>query len=623
VVHRDVKPDNVLVDRAGHVHVADFGLAAAQDVERLTVTGALVGTPTFMAPEQLEGRHEEVGPHSDVWSLGVMLYLALTGEHPFPAETLVQLIDLVTQHAPAPPRSLEPSVPPALEAVCLKALAREPRERYPDAGSLARDLDLALSGGRVPGPRPRWRLPAPRRLLAGLCLAGAAVLALAVVLTATTPPRLSVEWDRAPPPGWGGQRPLPLAGRLRGDLRGVALTLAGAPVALDAEGRFSVELALPDEARAVELLGTRDGRELLRQSFPLLLDRTPPRLEWPVAPEPTQAERGRLSGVVHDDGEWVELSCEGAPATRVAPGVFSLERELRVGPNPVQVVARDAWGNATPASTVTLWRVPGWWVELAPPPARPRVPLPAGLSFGAEPGQYVNAKDGSLLRWVPPPPPEPQRQLRLLVDEELLHLFEDGLFVGMHEVTWAQWERFCQETGRACRRPAFEVGPTHPVHHVTWHDAAAYCEWAGLRLPSEVEWELAARGPHGPAFPWGELSGDPADAPQRGNFLDGPAHPDGWEYSAPVGSFPRGSSPTGCLDMSGNLFEWVQDWSGPRPVADAPLVGWAGPPTGEKKVLKGGAFDQPVVHCAANRRATDPQDRALPHTGFRVARSPR
>ena len=624
IVHRDIKPDNVLVDASGAAHVADFGLAAAQDVERMTVTGVMIGTPSFMPPEQLEARHADVGPHSDVWSLGVLLYQALTGEHPFPAETLYELIDQVTRHDPPRPRSLDPTIPAALEAVCLKALTRDPAGRYPHAGAMAEDLGLALSGERTRAASTSgWRPPHPRRLVAPLAVLLAVVLVLIVVLaTSVDPRRVRLEWTHAPPPSWGGDQPLALSGRVQGALEGLALTIGGAVVALDEEGAFSLALNPDPEAEALEVVATRAGEVVWRERYALQVDTRAPELTWPEQLEPFESEQGRISGQVADDGEWVELLFNGEPAGRVAPGTFSLQRALKTGPNPVQVVARDPWGNASPPATRVLWRVPAWWREQEPWPARPRLPLPPGLSFGEQPGQYVNIRDGSLLRWVPPPPADPHRQQRILVDRSVLHLFEDGLFVGQHEVTWAQYARFCQETGRSARRPAFKVGPDHPVHHVTWADAAAYCEWAGLRLPSEVEWELAARGPHGPSFPWGSGS-DPADAAQRANVLDEPGHPDGWEYTAPVGSFPRGASPSGCLDMAGNVFEWVQDWYALPPTSEEPLVGYAGPETGTKRVLKGGGFDQALPNCTVGKRHVDEPERALPHTGFRVARSAR
>ncbi|MCO5167742.1 MAG: serine/threonine protein kinase [Planctomycetes bacterium] len=165
-LHRDLKPDNLLVDADGRVRVTDFGLALVAGQERLTRSGALVGTPLFMAPEQFQGGRD-VGPQADVWSLGVVLYQALTGQLPFGGESLVALAAAVDAARPRPPRSIDPAIDAAVEAVCLGALERDPARRPADGEALAAALDAALAGER---PRGRGR--------------GAAVLALgALVVT--------------------------------------------------------------------------------------------------------------------------------------------------------------------------------------------------------------------------------------------------------------------------------------------------------------------------------------------------------------------------------------------------------------------------------------------------------
>ncbi|MGE0711730.1 MAG: WD40 repeat domain-containing serine/threonine protein kinase [Planctomycetota bacterium] len=149
VVHRDVKPDNVLIDAAGRARVADFGLAASRDLDRLTHTGAFLGTPAYVPPEQ--GRSGVLHPTMDVWALGVMLYEALTGRRPFAGTSLPALLLQIAHHQPDAPRAIDPSVSPSLEAVCLRALAKEPEDRYQDGDAFADDLERALAGERVEG----------------------------------------------------------------------------------------------------------------------------------------------------------------------------------------------------------------------------------------------------------------------------------------------------------------------------------------------------------------------------------------------------------------------------------------------------------------------------------------
>jgi serine/threonine protein kinase/formylglycine-generating enzyme required for sulfatase activity len=182
VVHRDVKPENVLVDSEGRVRVADFGLALVGGLERLTRTGALLGTPSYMAPEQIApDKAHAVGPATDVWALGAMLYEALTGRLPFPAADLVTLAGQVLSGRVSAPRKHAPEVGSALEATCLRALSLEIQDRHADAGVFANALSLALEG-RASGDEARASARGARRRW-GLALAlGAAALGAAALL---------------------------------------------------------------------------------------------------------------------------------------------------------------------------------------------------------------------------------------------------------------------------------------------------------------------------------------------------------------------------------------------------------------------------------------------------------
>jgi WD40 repeat protein len=146
-LHRDLKPSNILIDEANQPRITDFGLAKRMDSDSgLTITGAVLGTPSYMSPEQAAGKSDQVGPASEVYSLGAILYELLTGRPPFQAATPLDTVLLVLNSEPVSPRLLAPRLNRDLETISLKCLEKERRRRYQSAQELADDLDRYLNG---------------------------------------------------------------------------------------------------------------------------------------------------------------------------------------------------------------------------------------------------------------------------------------------------------------------------------------------------------------------------------------------------------------------------------------------------------------------------------------------
>ena len=233
---------------------------------------------------------------------------------------------------------------------------------------------------------------------------------------------------------------------------------------------------------------------------------------------------------------------------------------------------------------------------------------------GTQVGQEIVGPDGGKMVWVP-------AGEFMMGTAEGGELFADarpahkvritkGFWLGKCTVTVAQWRRYLQETGG-------QAGPgnDYPKVWVSWDDATAYCQHYGLSLPTEAQWEYAARGAEGRKYPWGNEWD-----PKKCCSWDNPG-PTGFTW--PVGSFPAGAAWCGALDMAGNVWQWCRDWYDDKYYANSPEADPTGPDTGKYRLLRGGSWNGGTDYCRAAYRDYD-LDPAIRDDGggFRCSRTP-
>ena len=231
-------------------------------------------------------------------------------------------------------------------------------------------------------------------------------------------------------------------------------------------------------------------------------------------------------------------------------------------------------------------------------------------------GGKINPVDGAEMVFIPAGPFSMGDDKLYSNGADRVHqVTVDGYYIYKTPVTVAMYKKFCDATGHAMpNEPSWGWDKAdYPIVNVTWNDAAAYCNWAGVSLPTEAQWEKAARGTDGRRYPWGN-EWNPDDCRHSQSALGDAGEP------VDVGSYPQGASPYGVLDMAGNVWQWCSDWYDADYFQNSPVKNPTGPSSGDGRVLKGGSWyrDETYFFCSAFRFHFSPDhSQAHGYIGFR------
>jgi len=588
IVHRDIKPSNILITKDNQPMLTDFGIARilkSEETLDLTGTGMGVGTPEYMAPEQ--GLGKKVDHRADIYALGIVFYEMVTGRKPFQADTpMAVVVKQINDPLPRPTKFVA-ELPNVIEGVLLKALAKDPANRYKHMA----EFSAALENPKIK-QKQRIKTTPPKRKTRALLLGGITtiLLSLGAIWVGITKP-FSPEIEAPSPTSNYTETTVPIISSSTPEIIFTKIPIStSTPIIATTLIRF-----------------TSNGNNCEPPTVPVgkII------VEWGQT-EYASIEEGEnhfgnskpeflfngLRAPLLNEGVWDNIQGREKPwAIR-----FSAEMELIDGEYDV-VVTWDAEQFSKNAScTITV-------ID------EQSNSLNSGLDIDSS---IIREKDGMAMMYVP------AGEFKMGsndgdTDFQPVHdVYLDAFWIDQTEVTNAMFAE-CVPTGQ-CRQPSGnnykESGyANHPVVYVSWRDANLYCGWAGVRLPTEAEWEKAARGGlEGLKYPWGDESPSCNKGAENGAQY---SNCDG--QTVTVGSFaPNGY---GLYDMAGNVWEWVADWYSRSYYSNSPNRNPMGPSSGEYHVLRGGSWSLKGGNlCSACRIRPLETANSSSTDGFRCAR---
>jgi formylglycine-generating enzyme required for sulfatase activity/serine/threonine protein kinase len=600
ILHRDVKPKNVflaglkgegdalsapLPRDAIAVKLADFGLGTLvrESTSRLSNTDFTTsGTLHYMPPEQIKGA--EPSPAMDIYALGATLYEALAGHVLYPrGEPLVQILDMA--HTPAPLRG----VSPALAAVVEKCLEKQPSQRFPsaDAVLLALRQGTAAAAPDTPAapPPPPAPEPAPKPKTA----------------------RRSREKPNVEAPAQANAEAEPMARETAAATRAAQATGKQSRVKTRHRAALVVLLAVAVLAVGIVVYREAKARDSKYQAL----------YEEGIA----ALQSHDFEAAVHAFTEAVRAKSTAEARAKLAEAERGQQQARKAGQYAEAVgraqkyAANKEWALAKAAYEEALGYQDG------PEARQGKARAEAALARRAG-DTWVNPKDGLTYVWIPA---DSFKMGAVPGDSEARYwekprhpvTISKGFWLCRTEVTVGAYEKFCAATGRAMPQPP-DCNPNwqykdHPIVRVNWDDAVAYCQWAGGRLPTEAEWEYAARAGTETVYWWGNSYRQGMANCNETYGVSGGVY---LEKTTPVGHYPANA--WGLYDMLGNVWEWCADWY--DDYASSPATDPTGPASGDERVQRGGSWCRDPTSLRVSYRKVDNPSYRSDDIGFRCVR---